>query len=150
LILVGILLFQSRSKTAEPRSWAFDLVLIFFKLKCRSKPASVFSKTRRTQTKTRTPSTNEIEQALRFLDQKGIFDDKSDIFQDIGRDSRQFLLKILEPKSIVFAPPLTIPNSFQQFGVGLVSHMSVHEDFYNHTVHHIMALLLEILLEIMP
>jgi len=101
------------------------------------------------------PSTNEIEQALRFLDQKGIFDDstrefqfncirdpnilsqpqlvstratnllrthekirflvhlykvtnqdvrdhftpkelENHIFQDIGRDSRQFLLKILE------------------------------------------------------
>jgi len=54
------------------------------------------------------------------------------IFDDEGGDSRGFLQKILQPKSIVVSSRIgNIADDFAQYGVGLVSQFQVFGDFYD-------------------
>jgi len=61
------------------------------------------------------------------------------IFNDQGGDSQIFLKKILEVDSVLIPAsydPDSIIDSFQKYGVGLVSRFQVRDDFYDMSIHH--------------
>lgn len=59
------------------------------------------------------------------------------VLNDIGIPSVDFLKRILEPRSIVFASRQShYKSDIEQYGPGLVSGFEVYEDFLNETVHH--------------
>lgn len=58
------------------------------------------------------------------------------IFDDTGTYSVEFLRSILQPNSSLIAKmPIDIPDALTTYGPGLVSHFSVHQDFFNSSAH---------------